>query len=120
MTTVAILPIPRQTGGQSYQAVLGECIATGETAGQALDAFTQQFPEVGGDALLIVQRFQPDRFFSESQQRRLADLMTRWRAARDSGGSFSAEELEELHSLAAAESQASGQRAEEAAKGLGK
>ncbi|MEI7701248.1 MAG: hypothetical protein WCK86_15725 [Planctomycetia bacterium] len=53
MTTVAILPVPEQTGGQSYQAVSGECVATGETAGQALDAFTEQFPEVGAGTVGI-------------------------------------------------------------------
>jgi hypothetical protein len=120
MTTVAILPVPKQTGGQSYQAVSGECVASGETTGQALDAFTEQFPEVGADSLLIVQRFQADRFFSESQQRRMADLMTRWREARDAGGSLAAEEQCELESLVEAESKASGQRAEDVAKGLGK
>jgi hypothetical protein len=63
MTTVAILPVPEQTGGQSYQAVSGECVATGETAGQALDAFTEQFPEVGAGSLLIVRRYPSDRLF---------------------------------------------------------
>ena len=120
MTTVAILPIPKQTGGQTYQAVAGDRIATGETAGQALDAFTEQFPDVGGDSLLIVQRYQADRFFSEAQQQRMADLMARWREARDAGGKLSAEEQAELESLVAAESQASGERAEDVAKGLGK
>lgn len=63
MTTVAILPVPKQTGGQSYQAVSGECVATGETAGQALDAFTEQFPEVGAGSLSIVRRYPSDRLF---------------------------------------------------------
>ena len=120
MATVAILSVPRQTGGESYQAVSAERVATGETAGQALDAFTEQFPEVGSDSLLIVQRFQADRFFSEAQQQRMAELMTRWREARDAGASLSPEEQAELESLVELESRASGQRAEDVAKGLGK
>ena len=120
MATVAILSVPKQTGGQSYQAVSAERVATGETAGQALDAFTEQFPEVGLDSLLIVQRFQVDRFFSEAQQQRMAELMTRWREARDAGASLSPEEQAELESLVELESRASGQRAEDVAKGLGK
>lgn len=120
MTTVAILPVPQQTGGPLYQAVSGECVASGVTAGLALDAFTEQFPDVWTDSLLIVQRFQADRFFSEAQQQRLADLMTRWREARDAGGSLSTEEQAELEALVEAESQASGRRAEDVAKGLGK
>ena len=120
MTTVAIVPIPTRTGGQAYQAVAGRRMATGDTAGQALDAFTAQFPDVESESLLIVQRFRPDRYFSEPQQQRMADLMARWRAARDSGGPWSAEEQSELESLVSAELQASGQRAGDVAKGLGK
>ena len=120
MTTVAIVPVLKETGGKTYQAVAGERMATGETAGQALDAFTEQFPDVGAESLLIVQRYQADRFFSEAQQQRMADLMARWREARDSGGSLSAEEQAELESLVEAESRASGERAEDVAKGLGK
>jgi len=120
MTTVAIVPVPKESGGKTYQAVSGQCVASGETAGQALDAFTKQFPDVGADALLIVQRFRADHFFSEAQQQRMADLMTRWRAARDAGGNWTAEEQAELESLVEAESQASGKRAGDAAKGLGK
>ncbi len=120
MTTVAIVPISTRTGGQTYQAVAGRRMAAGDTAGQALDALTAQFPDVESESLLIVQRFRPDRYFSEPQQQRMADLMAQWRSARDSGGTWSAEEQSELESLVNAELQASGQRAEDAAKGLGK
>jgi len=120
MTTVAIVPVLKETGGKTYQAVAGKRMASGETAGQALDAFTEQFPDVGTDSLLIVQRYQADRFFSEAQQQRMAALMASWRAARDAGGTLSAEEQAELESLVVAESQASGERAEDVAKGLGK
>ena len=120
MTTVAILPIPTQTGGQTYQAVAGRHTAAGDTAGQALDALTALFPDVESESLLIVQRFRPDLHFSESQQLRMADLMARWRAARDAGAPWSAEEQLELESLVSAELQASGQRAEDVARGLGR
>ena len=120
MTTVAIVPIPTQTGGHTYQAVAGRHMASGDTAGQALDALTAQLPDVEFDSLLVVQRFRPDHYFSEPLQQRMADLMARWRAARDAGATWSAEEQSELESLVDAELQASGQRAEDAAKGLGK
>lgn len=32
--------------------------------------------------LLVVQQMRPDRFFTEEQQCRLADLMARWRAIK--------------------------------------
>jgi len=70
--------------------------------------------------LKIVQRYQADYYFSEAQQQRMADLMARWRAARDAGGRLSAEEQAELESLVIAESRASGQRAEDVANGLGR
>jgi len=50
----------------------------------------------------------------------MADLMARWRAARDAGGRLSAEEQAELESLVIAESRASGQRAEDVANVLGR
>lgn len=120
MTTVAIVPIPTEAGGQTYQAVAGRHMAAGDTAGQALDALTAQFPDVESESLLIVQRFRPDHHFSEPQQQRMSDLMVRWRDARDAGAAWSAEDQAELESLVNAELQASGQRAEDVAKGLGK
>ena len=120
MTTVAIIPISTQSGGHTYQAVAGRRMAAGDTAGQALDALTTQFPDIESESVLIVQRFRPDRYFSGPQQQRMTDLMTRWRAARDSGDPWTAEEQSELESLVNSELQASGQRAEDVAKGLAK
>jgi hypothetical protein len=37
---------------------------------------------------VIVQTLRPDRFFNATQRQRLADLMDRWRKARDQGGSL--------------------------------
>lgn len=56
-------------------------------------------------------QLRPDRFFTTEQQQRLAELMTRWRAARDRQTSFSPEEQAELESLVAAEVRASADRA---------
>ncbi|WP_216349391.1 hypothetical protein [[Limnothrix rosea] IAM M-220] len=49
--------------------------------GQALDALMQELEEVKFPALLVSQNFQPDIFFSEAQQKRLAKLMNLWRNA---------------------------------------
>jgi hypothetical protein len=54
---------------------------------------------------------QPDRFFSAAQQKRLAELMEKWRLARDEEAPFSAEELSELDALVEAELRASAHRA---------
>jgi len=51
------------------------------------------------------------RFFTADQQRRLAKLMKRWRAARDSGETLPADEQSELEALIEAELRAAGDRA---------
>ncbi len=120
MTTVAILPVQTRIGGRAYHAMAGRRMAAGDTAGQALDALTEQFPEVESESFLVVQRFLPDKFFSEQQQLRLAELMGRWRESRDFGAPFPAEEQSELDSLVETELQASDQRAEDVARRVGK
>jgi hypothetical protein len=53
----------------------------------------------------------PDRFFPAAQQRRLAELMSRWRAARDAGSDLPPEEKAELDALVQAELEATSKRA---------
>jgi hypothetical protein len=110
MATIEIMPIPSPDGGVTYQAVAGDHTSQGKTAGEALDALTMQLPESGGTTLVIVQRFQTDQFFDERQQQRLAELMDRWREARDSGGELPAQEQLELEDLIDEEVRASGRR----------
>jgi hypothetical protein len=52
-----------------------------------------------------------NQFFVESQRNRLAELMDRWRIARDAGAIFPAADQVELDQLVAAELQASAQGA---------
>ncbi|MBE7502101.1 MAG: hypothetical protein HS113_17755 [Verrucomicrobiales bacterium] len=108
---VAILAEPTAQGGLEYRAIASGRRATGKTAGAALDAITAQLPADETGTLVIVQAHRPDRFFTAAQQRRLAELMVRWRAARDAGGSLPSAELAELDALVEGEVQASGQRA---------
>jgi hypothetical protein len=53
----------------------------------------------------------PDPFFTEEQRRRLEELMTRWRAARDAGLRLAPEDQAELESLVDAELRAATERA---------
>ncbi len=119
MTTVAILPVESGAGSPTFEAVSGQRIATGDTAGEALDALSAQFPEVEAEPLVLVQRFRPDEFFSGDQQRRLQELMQRWRSGRDGGTPLSAAEMAELESLVERELVASGRRAATAAGKIG-
>jgi hypothetical protein len=54
----------------------------------------------------------PDSFFTAAQRQRLDELMSRWRIARDSGGSLVEEEQAELQSLIDEELNAARRRAE--------
>ena len=99
MTTVAILPISDANGEKSYRAIAGDKHSVGKTAGQALDALTAQLEETEFSALLVIQSFRPDSFFSAKQQERLSELMERWRLARDQGQELPPEQQVELDSL---------------------
>lgn len=48
---------------------------------------------------LVVQRFQPDTYFTAAQQARLQELMTQFHAADNTYVSFSADEQAELEQL---------------------
>lgn len=60
--------------------------------------------------MVIVQPMQPDAFFDAAEQRRLGELMERWRTARDGNHDFPANEQEELERLVEAELRASAAR----------
>ena len=99
MTTVAILPISDVNGEKSYRAIAGDKHSVGKTAGQALDALTVQLDEIEFSALLVIQSFRPDPFFSAAQQERLSELMNLWRLARDQGQELSPAQQAELNRL---------------------
>lgn len=103
MTTVSILPISNASGEKSYRAIAGDKQGVGKTAGQALDGLTAQLGEADFSALLIIQNFNADLFFSADQQRRLSELMRLWRIARDRGGNLRQEQQAELDALVDAE-----------------
>ena len=108
MTTVSILPVPAEEGGTVYCALAGQRRGAGKTPGEALDAILDQDESA---TLVVVQRDRPDQFFTAEQQRRIGELMGRWRAARDVGSPLAPNEQEELEGLVEAELRAAGQRA---------
>ena len=110
MTKVTILPVPTHRGGKSYFAVSGTTQSFGHTAGEALDALTAQLKEEETGTMVIVQSMQPDAFFDAAEQRRLGELMERWRTARDGNHDFPANEQKELERLVEAELRASAAR----------
>jgi hypothetical protein len=111
MTTIAIMPENPEAEETSYRAVSGKKQSVGRTPGEALDALTAQLGEEETGTLLVVQNLRPDHFFTAPQQQRLAELMARWRIARDTQTALSSAEQAELEELAKAEVQAATQRA---------
>jgi hypothetical protein len=118
MTTIAIFPESSGTQPTGYRAVAGSRQSVGRTAGEALDALTAQLDEAERGTLVVVQHRRPDRFFTAEQQQRLQELMTRWRAARDSQTHLPADEQAELQALVEAELRAAMARAAALADGL--
>ncbi len=103
MTTVAILPISDFSGEKSYRAIAGDKHSTGKTAGQALDALTEQLEENEFSAMILIQSFRPDPFFNAEQQEKLSELMCLWRTARDQGQELPPNQQAELDLLVEAE-----------------
>jgi hypothetical protein len=112
MTTISIVPEPDSVSTRSFRAISGTCQSTGQTPGEALDAITEQLSDADGGTLFVIQQMKPDRFFTESQQRRLAELMSQWRVARDAGKVLDASTQQELECLIDEELKGSARRAE--------
>jgi hypothetical protein len=118
MTTIAILPENPGSPATSYRAVAGKLESVGRTAGEALDGLMAQLDETTTGTLAVVQQLRPDRFFTAEHQKRLGELMKRWRAARDQGHRLAPAEQAELQMLVEAELKASAARAAAMLDGL--
>ena len=99
MTAITILPEKLGTVETIYRALAGERESVGRSAGEALDALTARLSDEESGMLVVIQNLRPDEFFTSAQRRRLAELMSRWRTARDRGDSLVGEEQAELQSL---------------------
>lgn len=118
MTNIVIVPVTTDQGGIAYHAVAGPHTSSGQTPGAALDALTAQLPEAETSTLVVVQSLRADRYFSAIQQQRLAELMHRWRLARDQQRELAPEEQIELERLMIAELEAATNRASDLADKL--
>lgn len=110
MTRVAIVPVPTDEGKVAYHAMAGDKQSSGETAGEALDALTSQLSDDERATIVIVQSFGPDRFFDAERRQRMAELMERWREARDAGAPLPDPLQQELDALVEEEIRASARR----------
>ncbi len=101
MTTVEVSA--HNQNGKGFRAVSGEKESFGKTLGQAIDALTLQLENGDTDTLVIVQRFQPDEFFSADQQQRLRQLIDKLHDMEAGIGVLSVDEQVELEELVEAE-----------------
>jgi hypothetical protein len=65
-----------------------------------------------------IHPLRPDRFFTAEQQRRLSELLQRWRTARDQHTTLPPEERAELEALVEAELRGATDRAAAIIQGL--
>jgi len=110
MTTISIVPESLSASHKRYRAVAGARQSVGSTPGEALDTISAQMDDCENGTLLVIQHMRPDRFFTEAQRTRLANLMAQWRASRDLGEMFPVELQAELDQLVASELDAATQR----------
>lgn len=111
MPTITVLPDAPGSANGGFRAVAGREQSVGPTVGQALDALTAQIGPPQETTRVVVQPQTADEFFSESQCRRLTELMGLWREARETGRLLSPAEQAELDALTQAELKAAGERA---------
>jgi hypothetical protein len=111
MNTISVVPFDPQAAPTRFRAVAGDKQSVGPTVGQALDALQNELGPAAETTLVVVQPMVADEFFPADQRDRLAELMARWRAARDAGDALPPNEQSELDGLAQAEVTAAGRRA---------
>lgn len=106
MSTIEIIQERSNAESAIYRARFRDWQTVGATPGTALDAIERLAAashENGDGTVVIVQRFRPDAFFTEKQQKRLQELMERFHAAMASGKELAVEECLELETLVDAE-----------------
>lgn len=111
MQTISIATIATTNGDRVYRAAIGNQQSTGKTAGEALDALTVKMGGQEINGFFLFQSCEPDQFFTAKQQKRLTELMSVRRTARDHGDTLPAEQQLELDDLIEAELYATAERA---------
>lgn len=118
MATITVIPADPRSPAPPYRAVSGDKQSVGMTVGQALDGLRAEFGGPAETTLVIVRPMAADSLFTADQRERLAELMARWRIARDGGAALPAGDQTELDSLVEAEVRAAGERAAQLLRSL--
>ncbi len=99
-----------------FRAEFDEKESYGQTIGRAIDALNEKFENFDNKTLYILQKFQPDEFFTAEQRKRMSELTGKLRLAQEKKAEFSLEEKIELEDLVAAELEGSGNRVKKIAE----
>jgi len=77
MPSIAIRTEHDQAGMPQFRAVAGNRQSVGRTMGEALDALTADWGETLQETAVLIQRFQPDAYFTAAQHCRMQELLSR-------------------------------------------
>lgn len=112
---ITITSVATTANETMWRAATNGLEVIGKTAGEALDGIRTKLGIEQNDLFVVYEKWQPDEYFTATQQKQLSDLMVRWRVARDAGKTLPAEDQKRLEELVEAELAASGKRAEKMA-----
>lgn len=77
MTAIAIRSDQKETGERRFRAIAGDRQSLGKTMGEALDALTAEWGDSVQETIVLIQRFQPDQYFTQAQYDRMQALLAR-------------------------------------------
>lgn len=77
MTAIAIRTDQKETGERRFRAIAGNRQSLGRTMGEALDALTAEWGDNVQETVVLIQRFQPDQYFTQAQYDRMQVLFAR-------------------------------------------
>jgi len=75
MTAIAIRTDQKETGERRFRAIAGNRQSLGKTMGEALDALTAEWGDDVQETVVLIQRFQPDQYFTQAQYDRMQALL---------------------------------------------
>ena len=104
-----VVVLPNNPSATKFRAFSGKNTSVGETIGQALDSLSKEF-SLEKNSVIYIQDFEPDEFFTAKQQKRMSELMDKWRELRDCNSRLSVEEQTELEQLVESELSGSANR----------
>jgi regulator of protease activity HflC (stomatin/prohibitin superfamily) len=77
MSSITIRTDEEEIGERRFRAIAGGRQSIGRTMGEALDALTAEWGDDIQETVVLIQRFQPDQYFTQAQYDRIQELLAR-------------------------------------------